>query len=436
MKKGISPVIVILLFLSMSQLPAGVLSLDRDKSLSLALINNSDLLDAALSLETVKRNEKNTWNIFLPKIEATMRLTDSASTVNEIFSNKINMSPGLSISYTFSPGLKESIQQIKLDLKSSEISYEEVRQQLLMNVESEFYYLLTSRNNLEIQENNIGLARKRLNQIEIKYKNGLVSELDVLQEKVNSANLVPVYSSLESAYQNRLKEFLVVLGIDPLTNVDLTGTLEIESRELNAAELINKYLYNRGDIRFQMNKIEILNNTYKKAELQGKYPSVTLSASWAENIQEPFSSTTWENYSINSTASVSIGVNLGLDNYIPGSGTDLGIKAIADSVSSAKIILEKLVQNASLEIINLIDSLNTDKENLELSRLNLELSETSYQMTEQSFSKGKSGRMTLDDAQQSLLTARQNLLESQYKYMNNLITLRSALGLKSLEELK
>lgn len=436
MKKGISPVIVILLFLSMSQLPAGVLSLDRDKSLSLALINNSDLLDAALSLETVKRNEKNTWNIFLPKIEATMRLTDSASTVNDIFSNKINMSPGLSISYTFSPGLKESIQQIKLDLKSSEISYEEVRQQLLMNVESEFYYLLTSRNNLEIQENNIGLARKRLNQIEIKYKNGLVSELDVLQEKVNSANLVPVYSSLESAYQNRLKEFLVVLGIDPLTNVDLTGTLEIESRELNAAELINKYLYNRGDIRFQMNKIEILNNTYKKAELQGKYPSVTLSASWAENIQEPFSSTTWENYSINSTASVSIGVNLGLDNYIPGSETDLGIKAIADSVSSAKIILEKLVQNASLEIINLIDSLNTDKENLELSRLNLELSETSYQMTEQSFSKGKSGRMTLDDAQQSLLTARQNLLESQYKYMNNLITLRSALGLKSLEELK
>ena len=56
-------------------------------------------------------------------------------------------------------------------------------------------------------------------------------------------------------------------------------------------------------------------------------------------------------------------------------------------------------------------------------------------MTEESFLRGKSNRMQLDDAQQDLLTARQNLLESRYEYMNDVIALRGALGLDSLEEL-
>lgn len=436
MRKFFLRILMILLFLPLNFLPGEVLSLNRESSISMALANNSDLLNASLSLKTAQRAKNSSWNLFLPEVSASLGLTESKSISGQTSSNILSLNPGLSLSYTFVPGIKESLRQLKLKLKESGISYEDVRRQLIMNVEIEFYYLITSRSNLKIQEKNIELAKKRYTQIKVKFQNGTASELEMLQEKVNAANLIPTYSSLQSAFRNRLKEFLVVLGIDPLKEVELIGTLEVEDRELDIDILTDHYIDNRTDIRFQRNQVEILESSLIQARNTRHLPSVSLSASWSEKVQDPFLTSTWENYSTNNTTSFSLGVVLGLDDFIPGSSTDLGVKEIDDSVAKARLTLGSLIQKARLEIINLMDSLETDRKNLELSGLNLELSETSYKMTAESFSKGKSDRLTLDDAQQSLLTSRQNLLESQYQYIRNLITLRGALGLDSLEELE
>lgn len=416
--------LLLCIFFPLMNLSAEVLSLDKDACISRALANNSDLLIKAISLQTSRRTAAASWNFFLPDISATASASASTS--------GISISPGVSVSYTFSPGLQEAIRLLKLKLDSNEIGYEDARQQLILKVESEFYYLLTNRNNLEIQQSNIALAQKRYEQTEVKFKNGRASELELLQDKVKLANLKPAYSSLKSAYENRIREFLVVLGIDPLTEVKLAGELEIVDHTFDVDKLIEMSLKNRADILAQQKQLDSLDISLRQARNIRYLPSFSLSASWTGVAQDPFT----DGFVYKDNLSASLRLSLGLDDYLPGSAADLKIKEIEDSIAQAKLNQEKLISNAKLQIINLVDSLDTNRENLATSRLNLELSETSYRMTEESFQQGKSDRLILDNAQQNLLTARQNLLESQYQYMKAIITLRGAIGVESLDQME
>ncbi len=403
-----------------------------EESLNLALENNADLIDASISLESSKRAERYSWNNYLPSLTASLRLAGNA--VSESFST--TLTPGISLNYSLNPGIAQIILQLQLAVEKEEISFESARLNLIMSVETEFYYLLTAESNLKIEKNNIELAKKQLEQTTAKYNSGMASELQVLQARVNVENLKPSYSSLVSSYNNRLKEFLLVLGLDPQEDVKLSGSLEFEDIVPDSEVLISAYLMNRTDIRTNKKNLEVLNSNLKLANANGFSPTFSLSASWSDAVSDPFSGDTWSSRSYGGSTSVSLGVSLGLDDFIPGSSTKIDIEELKDSISQAELALNSLVQEAELEVLNLIDSINTDKENVELSKLNLELAQKSYDMTARSFERGTTDRITLDDSQQDLLTAQQNLIESRYEYLADLISLSGALGLDSIEYLK
>ena len=311
--------ITLLLILSGQALFAESLVLDKDSCLNLALKNNIDLLNEAVSLESARRAFKNSGNKYCPDITTALQVSDSLSLSGEGLANSSRLYPQLTVSYRLSPGLKESIEQLSLSVESSEISYETLRLNLLHNVEIEFYYLLTSRGNLEIQEKNIELAERLYEQTRIKFRNGLVSNLEVLQAEVNAANLVPSFSSQKSAYENRLREFLLVLGIDPLTEVELTGELELDYPELDGGRLVSRYIENRSDVRAQRKQIDILKNLFAAAGASASLPSVSLSASLSDIIANFHTAEGWAAYSPGADLSLSLAVSLGIDDYFPGS---------------------------------------------------------------------------------------------------------------------
>ena len=439
MRKKIISIIMMLLIITTFNLYAEDLLLDCDKCIELALANNSGLLQQAISLGTARRNADASWNNFLPDVSVSLGLSGRFNITSAETLTSSALNPGLSISYNLSPGLGETIQQLRLSLENSEISYEAAVNRLREQVESEFYYLLTTEGNIDIQEKNIELAQLRLQQTETRFRSGLVPELDVLQARVNAANLAPAYTSLVSSYENRLKEFFLAIGIDPMSDAKLSGSLDVQPESFDAEQLIAVYLENRSDIRLQRKQIESLQSRLRQTKAVGHLPSVRLSASVSDSVSDPFTADGWQGWSEGlPTAGISLSLtaSLGLDDYIPGSSTDIGIKQIEDSILQAELQLESLVENAKLEVINIVDSMEANRENLELSLLNLELSESTFEMTQKSFEIGKTDSLTLQNSQQDLLTANQNLLESRYDYLKGLITLRSALGLESLEDLE
>ena len=428
MKKP-SFLIFILLCVAAVNVNAEPMVLDRDTCLSLAEKQNPDLLNSHISLETARRESASSWNVLMPSVTADARLSVS-SPISQSGSGTPWLSTGAGVSIGFTAGLADRIRQLKLEFDSATLTHDDLRRSLLSAVETQFYYLLTSRSNLEIRQRNIDLANNLYEQTKVKFDNGLAPELDVLQARVNAANLIPAYQSLKAEYATNLKEFLLVLGVDPMTEVELKGSVEIDEVGLNARELIDGHLENRADIQTQENVIAAQESSLRQLKLNSYLPSLGASA----GVSNSYDTNTWSSAG-EPTASFSLSVSMNFTNYFPGTEAYLRIKATEDSIAIAQRRLSSIREEASLEISNLVNSIETDAERIRISELNLELSEHAYEMTQIAFSRGKTSRMNLDDSQQDLLVAQQNLLESKFQYRKDIIALKLALGLDLGDEL-
>lgn len=411
--------------------------LDLSTCIDLALKNNSDFKISGIELETAERAENNTWNQFLPSISASASLTGNSALFSSTASDGTSWSFGgsLNASLPINASLAYSIRKIGLAYESAEISYETARLELVAAVEQKFAYLTAAEAGMDIEKGNLELARKRYDQTMTNFSHGLASELEVLQAQVTAANLEPTYLETVSDYESQVREFLLVLGLDPETEVVLDGSLESEVVGFDVDDLITRRLEDRQDIKALRLTLESLQNNRDLTVADSLTPTLSLSAGWSTSVSDAFDSSSWQSGTWADGVSAGIGVSIPLDGFIPGSSTSLSVKEIDDDIEAASISLAQAVEEARLEIINLVEQLKTSAASMELSRLNVELARKSYEMSEESFSRGTVQRLDVEDAQQEYSEAQQTYLLSQYTYMSGLIDLRVALGLDSWDEL-
>lgn len=406
-------------------------SLNLEQCLVLAEQHNLELQNALLDLQEEKNQVENLWNLHLPNISATAGLSDSASLM-EHEEGSVRGSYGFSLSHPILPGKRQERLQRQWDMELAELKYTAILRQLHITIENEFYYLITAKSNLDIEKNNLELARKRYEQSRIKFENGLTSELDVLQQRVNAANLEPDYNAQEASYRHRLSSFIQDLGMEPGSAVELNGSLEGDYLSLPALAQLNPLLENRSDVQIARLAIDRANSSLIAAKNGNLGPKATFSASWSQSFSDLQSGDPVKS----DNGSLSLQFSLGLSSLIPGSSSQLNVDSMENSLIKAERELESIRLDARLELANLLDALETDWERVEISRLNLDLAERSYEMTETHYNLGKSDRLTVEDSQQKLLTARQNMLESQYQYRKDVLMIRQALGLDSLDQIR
>jgi outer membrane protein TolC len=429
-------IITLLVLAALVSLPAESLTLDRETTVALALENNPDFLVSGISLQTAAREDRNVWNQVLPKISAGIGLNGGSSLLD---SNSNGMTWGLNgslgLSLPLSASLAYSIKDIQLAYQNEQVSYESARLSLIGAVEKEFYYLVASEENLAIEKANLELARERYEQAAVNYEYGLASELSVLQAEVSAANLEPVYLQTAADYDARKREFLIVLGLDPETEVLLTGSLDIPESSFDAQQLIELYLSDRQDIQSLQLALEKARNSRSLAVTDTRTPTLNMSAGWSTNVGDPFNAGSWNYNTWADGVSVDLSLNIPLDGLIPGSSSAMSIKSKEDEIEKASIRLVKAVDEARTEIINLVAQLETSEANMKLSELNVDLARKSFELSEESFSRGTIQRLDVEDAQQAYLSAAQQLLLSQYTYLSGLIDLRFALGQDNLTSL-
>lgn len=411
--------------------------LDRDTAVELALENNPDFIIEGINLETAEREDRNSWNGLLPDISAKVGLNGGSN----LFDSQANSmswsaSASLDISLPLNASLAYEIKGLQLAYEAQQISYESARQSLVANVEKEFYYLLAVKENLDLEEANLRLAAERYEQTAVRYEAGLASELDMLQAEVTAANLEPDYLQTVANYESRVREFLIVLGLDPETGVEFSGNLDTPETSFRADELIRLYLSGRQDIQALEKTLEELQNSKSQTVASTRTPSLNLSTGWNTNVGDPFNAGSWNYDTWADGFSLGVTLNIPLDGFIPGSSDSVKIKAYDDSIEKASLELAKAVEEARTGIINLVAQLETSAASMELSELNVELAKRSYELTEESYNRGTVQRLDVEDAQQSYLEAVQQSLVSRYEYLAGLIDLRVAIGLEDFEDLK
>ena len=434
-----------------------------DDAVAYALENNKSLKSAAIDLEMKKRANMYSWNTFLPSlgVSATASRTTENSTYDTIMSTvelktleaKVNalmkepikssggsipgdeeklhwavIAPNISAQWNFNLAMIESIRAAKASYEAGEISWEQTAREMEVNVKKMFYGLLLQEESLNIQRDKLNNAKARYEQASINYKNGLVPELSVLNSQVNYENQKPEVLSAEQSFKQQKDMFVFLLGLPFGTDIELKGTVDSKFVEVNADELVSKYLENNDEVRSLKKNIELLNISLNASRFSTFTPSLSVNYGFQPIV---YAGGEWNSLG-DATDNGSLSFTLVYSNLIdmlPFSANMQKMKDTKQQIAQAELGLEQLVQNTEIEIHTLVDNLYKCQANIEAMMRNVELARKAYNSTLRAYNNGTQELLEVRDSENSLNQARLGLMNEKFNYISALLDLESKLNL-------
>jgi multidrug efflux system outer membrane protein len=402
--------------------------LSLDAALAKAVERSLTLQRDAVDLKTAEFAAKNLWSEIFPGISIRTELGYSSplfsGTGFSLEEQQASYSFSLGLSFSLNAGIPAAVKRIELAYRTEMLDYENAVRQIEIQITKQFYSLLAEKKNLSNLEQALDLAERQLERTEIAFKNGLTRELSVLQGRLALATARFNLSSAQAVYDSSRGEFFMLLGMEQDADVVLEEALTIRKIDADAESLIRQYLPKRPDIRSRQQSIERLELTAAQTKLSSRTPSLSLSTTYRggsgnAGIQGPYSD----------GLSASIGLNIPVDSWIPGTKADQGIRSASAEIEKAKLDLKNTEDAAMNEIRSLTARLRNSWESIEIARLQEEIAGNTYRLTDEGFRNGTVDNLTLEDAQKNLAEARQKVLASELSYQNMMLDLAAALNI-------
>lgn len=400
------------------------LILNEEDAVKLGLEQNITLKRSLLTLDSSQETVENNWNQFLPDFSLTAGLSRSEVFLSDS-SDDDPWSASFSgdISYSIGFDTLLNLDKNELLLKNQQLLYEITEQELEMNIRKKFKYLLASKQNLTLQEKNIDLAEKRYEQAIINYNNGLISELSLLTIQNSVETLRPTFQDADTSYKQLLMSFQSLLGLDLSQELQLEGNLDVQNYDFEPQVLIDAFLSKRLDISSSKVQIDLGEKTLEITKKENLTPELSLSASWDNSLDTIFDDIEWSD-----STTLSAYISVPLNGFIKGSEESLDIADAKRSIEDLELDLQNTRYAAEEEIRSILMELDGSWANIRTTNLSVNLAQKTYEMTEAAFQKGSAELLDVEDAQNKLLSAEQDLLISKYNYLAGILDLQVALN--------
>ena len=250
---------------------------------------------------------------------------------------------------------------------------------------------------------------------------------------MNLETAKPDVDSAENTYQNALISFLNTIGIEiePNTEIVLDGTLDYADsvQKIDSREIAEKCVEQSSEVRVLEEKIRTAEYSRTSTAASLFFPTLNASAT-----AYPFSFQNEKisgNESTTSSWSISLGLSLPLDSWIPGSSARDKVAALDDTIETYRLQLENTKKTVRTNVIEKLKSIELSQKTLEARKMNVQLAKKSYEMTEDAYSRGTKDLLTLQSSLDKLQTAQLQLREEQYTLIKNVLDLENTLSLSS-----
>lgn len=408
--------------------PLHAQELSLDEALALAYRNNLSLQTTMIDLKGAQRSADTVWNIFLPKVNAT--LSHSGGTGPFISSSDLTTRTGigLSVSFMINPAVKEQMQAAKLEYSVQSVTLAQARATLKRDVTKSFYYLLMEKENLLLQQVNLGLAKKQYEDVQAKYERAFASELELLSAQLSYEALKPSYTQTKNSYESALLSFKVLLGLELDEELLIEGEVPtndfiVEQEQLKAFLAQN---FSLTLLDLNLASLENSKDLQAKAALM---PSLSLSSSYGISYTDPLPPMSTKQWS--DSTQYSITVSIPLDSHVAGSQAKVSLAKMQDAIDKLLITRSQTEKQLEQALIVRINNLNGITEQLEVAQSNLKLTEKVFAMTVAQYEGGYKGYLEVEKIQGDLLKAKQNILGLQYQYITLLVDLMYDLNIET-----
>lgn len=390
------------------------LTLEKAIELSLNNAKNLKISESKIIAAKAKSNEANA------QLYPTLRLISGYTRLSEVEPFKINfqgrefeVSPTILNNYQIRFGLQYPIftgfrlennyKMMELNEKATQEDYQSERAKVIYDVKSLYWSIKNLELSLQSIKENIRQVQAHLQDIENFFKNGLVTENEVLKVKVQLSNLELTKIDLENAIRLNKINLCILLGLPTLTNLELVSQPEFKETEYSD---LNKLLEAAYKQRHELIALSLRKEASEKAisiAKSGWLPQISFSANYQYNrpnqrlmpAQDKFYGT-WD-----------IGFTISYDiwNWMT---TKYQTQQAEESFRQAELSYQQLKDAINLEVTQNYFLFQKTKEKIKVAKQNLQQAEENYRVTNEKFKNGLVPSSELLDAEVSLLNAKIN----------------------------
>lgn len=422
----------LLVFSASSQDSCNVLSIE--KAVNLAIENNLDIKQSKMDLDILATKNKYSWNSLSPTISASGGFSgqDSFSIIDGFSFSEPSWSYnlGVSVGVNFTPAVKTTMKAAQLNYENGQSSLENTKRTVELNIRKSFYSLVYFNKNLEIKQRSLDTAKQTYEANLVKYKQGRLSELDLLTSQYNYESKIPDVENLKTTYQKSMEDFKILLGIDLSEEIELEANLDdVISIQLDES-ILQSSIENNSSIKSLKQNILIKQNSIQASKYSAYSPSVSF------NLSETTNGSSKENTQLNKKAwipssSISYGltVRIPLDGYFSWSSGKINIETSNEELEKLKMNLEQTRIKVTQTVKNNYISILQAQQQLSLLEKTAELTQKTYDMSKKAYNMGSVDLITLQQKEDNLYTADYNVQNQKYQILLSILTLEETLGI-------
>ncbi|MCQ2586329.1 MAG: TolC family protein [Treponema sp.] len=442
MKKLLS---ILVLAVLATGLFAEELTVTVEQAVELAMQNNIQVHQAERTLASAERSNRYSWNSASPSINGSANL--SIPLMETYGSKDMSVSVSGRASLSLTPSLYTSIRSAKLQLEQGQITYEDALRSVELNVRKIFYSLLLSEQTIETQKRSMEAAKRQYETNLAKYNRGQLSELDLFSSQVNYESKMPAVESQENQLVNSMESFKQLLGINRDVKLSLKGSLDgfanfdEEKVQVNLSEI--------SAIKKLEKQIESAENQLLATRFTAYGPSISITYSIGGGdsaignvtpasdiyVMDPFTGLPMLKHTDESKSSfkmtnhsVSLGVAIPLDGYLPWSNGAMSIANQKDSLVTLKENLENQKRTTELSIENSLRTIRQAQSQMKSLEATASLAQKTYDLTQIAYNQGSRDLNSLRNAEDSLISAKTQLQSQNYTLVNAILELENTLG--------
>ena len=409
----------------------GARTITIDDAVNLALQNNLDIKQSKMDLELLAKKNQYSWNSVSPSISASGGFNGNTPLGDG--DTSFSYSLGASLNLTLTPALRTTMKKALLDYQSGQASLETTKRKIELSVRKTFYSLIYFNDNLENQLRSLETTKQTYEANQVKYKQGRLPELQLLNSQYNYERKIPEIENLKRNYQSNIDSFKLLLGLSLEDEITLEGKLD-EAVSVHFDETILQTSLNsieeNAQIKALKQQIISTENTIQATKLSSYAPTVSFSVSENTNGSSKENPMAGKNaWEPSSSLSYGVTVRVPLDGYFPWSSGKLNIASSEEALKKLKMNLEQTRTQTSLTVKNSYNSILQALTQLELLEKNVELTQKTYEMSKNAYNMGSVDLLSLQQAEDNLYSARYNVQNQKYTILTSILTLEDTLGL-------
>ncbi|MBQ7159794.1 MAG: TolC family protein [Treponema sp.] len=396
------------------------ITLSVDDAVKMALEKNISVQRGQITLNAAERAKAHSWNSISPTANVSGGLSIPDGIGDSESPSNYTASVTGTLSLSFSPNLFTSIQAARIAYETGRLTFEQACSKVELNVRKTYYGLLYEQENINLQRRNLQTAKEQYEQNLAKYNQGRMSELDVLSAETNYKAKEPDVESAYVTFLNDLETFIQLIGMEKRCFIEFTGSLDDVPTDKEVT--LQNVEVNSPTVASLKKQLESASSAILAARFNAYAPSI--SATW----QHGLSTTPNKSSDVTNNGSIRLTATIPLDGVLPWSTRADTVEKAKDTIKDLELQLADAEKTLKVDTESGLRKIRQSQSAIKAKQANVVLAQRTYEMTQQAYNRGTKDLLSLQNANDKLLSAQASLKSEQRNLMNAVLELENTIG--------